>query len=271
MPAFQTHRQTLRGRPTNSNFQRRQRYSVKIQRKEALRNDKLIGKRAIIALLLLQSIKRSKKYMIPEGETDAANFQLQAKDIKGILLKMTTLLPPSLRNLFARNCLGAGAFFSKYKMVPVKFLFIYLNDKLDLDDVKWDQISVGPDDKTAFNAVQNISQVLSLLCLVSATAFLCVGQPHVAACLTSVGELADCVGNSCTVANAAIRGYNHMSGRHVMNTKNITRRALNAAGVLAPNTMLATAANKLGEVNNVKNLVEAFNKATKRNEAVVEE
>jgi hypothetical protein len=243
---------------------------MKIQRKEALRNEKLIGNRARIALLLLQSIKRSKKYIVPEGETDVANFQLLSKDIKGILLKMATLLPPSVRNFFARSSLGAGAFFSKYKMVPVKFLFIYLNDKLDLEDVKWDQISVGPDDKSAFNAVQNISQVLSLLCLVSATAFLCVGRPNAATCLTSVGEMADCVGDSCTVANAAIRGYNHMTGKHVMNTKNISRRALNAASVFAPNTIVATAADKLGEMNNIKDVYDAFNKATK-NGAVVEE
>lgn len=270
MPVFPSHRQTIRGRPSKSNFQSRQRQSMKIQRKEALRNEKLIGNRARIALLLLQSIKRSKKYIVPEGETDVANFQLQTKDIKGILLKMATLLPASMRNLFARSSLGAGAFFNKYKMVPVKFLFIYLNDKLDLDDVKWDQLSVGSDDKSAFNAVQNISQVLSLLCLVSATAFLCVGRPNVASCLTSVGELADCVGNSCTVANAAIRGYNHMTGKHVMATENISRRVLNAAGVLLPNTMVATAANKLGNVNNVKNMYEAFNKA-KKNGAPVEE
>ena len=215
-------------------FTRNRKFNRRRQRSELSHLRKLANDRARLALIMINIAQRyAGGYELNNGQPDIANNVYSLIVLRNILFQMVLATTGEFHEKFRRSM---PAIFTEIEIlgrVSLAQFFILVSNKLDLEDVKWDQLQVDSGETSALNAVSNISSVLGKACSVLAFGARCVGRNNASECFTALETLTSCVGPACNAANVALRLHGHYTGEHPLNVERVQTMGLTAATLAA--------------------------------------
>ena len=214
-------------------FTRNRKFNRKRQRNEVAYIRKLANERARLALIMINIAQRyAGGYQLNNGQPDIANNVYSLIVLRNILFQMVLATTGDFHEKFRRSMPAIFTEIEILAQVTLAQFFILVSNKLDLENVKWDQLYVDSGDTSALNAVSNISGVLGQACTALAFGARCVGRNDVSECLSALESLTSCVGPACNAANVALRLHGHYTGEHPINAERLQTMAV-TAGTLA--------------------------------------
>jgi hypothetical protein len=198
--------------------------------------------RAKLALIMINIAQRyAGVNRLYNGQSDIADIIFPITILRNILFQMTLATTGEFHEKFRRSMPAVFTEIEILAQVSLAQFFILVSNKLDLEDVKWSQLQVDSGEKSALNAVSNISGVLGKACSALAFGARCVGRNDVSECFSALESLTSCVGPACNAANLALRLKGHLTGEHPLRDERMQSMALTAgslgASALGQNTI----------------------------------